>query len=251
VKDWSVPKSVTEIRSFLGLTGYYRRFVQDFSKIAGPLTKLTWKGEKYVWTAECADVFEELKNKLISTPILKMPDGTRGMVIYSDASGWGLGCVLMQHGHVIAYTSRQFKATWEELSYAWPGAGSSNFHLEDLETLFVGRSSADLHDHKSLKYIFTQKKLNMRQRRWLELMADYDIDLQYHPGKVNVILDALSRKPRACMVMQITQQKELLEEIRRMELMVTRRTNAFGQLMTLQFQSTLLEKIQGGSKWGP
>jgi len=109
VKDWSVPKSVTEIRSFLGLTGYYRRFVHDFSKIVGPLTKLTGKGKKYVWTAECADVFEELKNKLISAPILEMPNGTGGMVIYSDASGQGLGCVLMQHGYVIAYMSRQLK----------------------------------------------------------------------------------------------------------------------------------------------
>ena len=82
--------------------------------------------------------------------------------------------------------------------------------------------------HKSLKYIFTQKELNMWQRQWLELMVDYDIDLQYHPGKVNVVPDALRRKPGACMVMQITQQKELLEEMRQMELMVTRRTNAFG-----------------------
>jgi len=75
-------------------------------------------------------------------------------------------------------------------------------------------------DHKNLKYIFTQKELNMRQRRWLELMADYDIDLQYHPGKVNVVPDALSRKAEACMAMQITQQKELFEEMRRMNLMI-------------------------------
>ena len=82
VKDWPVLKLATEIRTFLGLAGYYRRFVQDFSKIVGPLTKLTRKGEKYVWTTECAAVFEELKNKLISAPILKMPDGTGGMIIY-------------------------------------------------------------------------------------------------------------------------------------------------------------------------
>ena len=106
VKNWPVPKSATEIRSFLGLAGYYRRFVQDFSRIAGPLTKLTQKEVKHVWTAECSDVFEELKNRLITTPVLKMPDGSGGMVIYSNASGRGLGCVLMQHGYVIAYASR-------------------------------------------------------------------------------------------------------------------------------------------------
>ena len=100
---------MTEIRSFLGLAGYYRWFVQDFSRIAGPFTKLTQKGEKYVWTAECANTFEELKKRLMMAPILKMPDGTGDMVIYSDASGRGLGCVLMQHGHVIAYAFRQLK----------------------------------------------------------------------------------------------------------------------------------------------
>ena len=99
-------------------------------------------------------------------------------------------------------------------------------------------------DHKSLKYIFTQKELNMRQRRWLELMADYDIDLQYHPGKINVVPDALSRKPEASMAMQITQQKELFEEMRRMDLMVIRRATSPGKLMVIQIQPTLLEKIK-------
>ena len=94
-KDWPISKSATEIRSFLGLARYYRRFVQDFSRIAELLTKLTQKGEKYVCTAECAGAFEELKNRLLTAPILKMPNGTRGMVIYSDTSERGLRCVLM------------------------------------------------------------------------------------------------------------------------------------------------------------
>ena len=81
--------------------------MQDFSKIAAPLTKLTRKGEKYIWTEECTSAFEKLKNKLISAPILKTPSGIGGMVVYSDASGKGLGCVLMQYGHVVAYASRQ------------------------------------------------------------------------------------------------------------------------------------------------
>jgi len=103
VKDWPIPRTVAEIKRFIGLARYYRRFVQDFSKIAASLTKLTRKGEKYVWTEECTSAFEQLKKKLISAPILKTPSGTEGMVIYSDASGKGLGCVLMQHDHVIAY----------------------------------------------------------------------------------------------------------------------------------------------------
>jgi len=89
VKDWPIPKSVTEIRSFVGLAGYYRRFVQEFLRIAAPLTKLTRKGERYIWTEECTLAFEELKRRLTSTPILKTPSGTGGMVIYSDAFGKG------------------------------------------------------------------------------------------------------------------------------------------------------------------
>jgi len=96
-------------------------------------------------------------------------------------------------------------------------------------------------DHKSLKYIFTQK---VRQRRWLELIANNDIDLQYHPEKINIVPDVLSRKPEACMAMQITQQKKLFEEMRRIDLLVIRRAISFGQLIAIQIQLTLLEKIR-------
>jgi len=99
-------------------------------------------------------------------------------------------------------------------------------------------------DHKSLKYIFTQKELNMRQRRLLELMADYDIDLQYHHGKINIVPYALSRKSEASMAMQITQHKELFKEMRRMDLMVIRRAMSPDKLMAMQIQPTILEKIR-------
>ena len=95
-------------------------------------------------------------------------------------------------------------------------------------------------DHKSLKYVFTQRELNMRQRRWLELMVDYDVDLQYHPGKANVVPDALSRRPGECTMMQITRQKELLKEIRELDLMIVRRTDTAGQLFPIQVQPTML-----------
>ena len=107
--DWPIPKSLTEIKSFLGLARYYRRFLQDFTRIAAPLTKLLRKGEKYIWTEECNVAFETLKEKLITAPILKTPSGIGRIVIYSDASGSRLGCVLMEHGLVIAYASAQLK----------------------------------------------------------------------------------------------------------------------------------------------
>ena len=100
-------------------------------------------------------------------------------------------------------------------------------------------------DHKSLKYVFTQKELNMRQRRWLELIAYYDIDLQYHPGKANVVPDALSRKPAVYMAVQLTRKKELLKEMMQLDLMVVRRASVQeGQVMTFQVRLTLIEEIR-------
>ena len=99
----------TEVRSFPGLASYYRRFVEGFSSISTPLTKLTHKEAKFQWDEMCEKSFQDLKNKLTSTPILVLPDGTEGYAVYYDASGFGLGCVLIQHGKVIAYASRQLR----------------------------------------------------------------------------------------------------------------------------------------------
>ncbi|XP_073031332.1 uncharacterized protein [Primulina eburnea] len=109
IKQWSIPKTVSEVRSFLGLAGYYRRFIADFSKIALPLTSLTRKAIKFEWTIECQQAFQTLKDKLTSAPILVLPCGTEDFVVYTDASKQGLGAVLMQRGKVIAYASRQLK----------------------------------------------------------------------------------------------------------------------------------------------
>ena len=107
--NWKPPKNVSEVRSFLGLAWYYRKFVEGFSKIAAPLTKLTRKDVKYDWVDACQQSFEELKGRLTSAPILALPNGRDGFVVYSDASRQGLGCVLMQNDRVIAYASRQLK----------------------------------------------------------------------------------------------------------------------------------------------
>ena len=106
VVNWERPKNVTEIRSFLGLVGYYFRFVKSFSTISAPLTKLTRKDVPFVWFDACEDSFQELKESLTSVPILSLPSGSGGFVVFTDASGTGLGCVLMQNGKVIAYGSR-------------------------------------------------------------------------------------------------------------------------------------------------
>ncbi|XP_073031193.1 uncharacterized protein [Primulina eburnea] len=105
IQQWSIPKTISEVRSFLGLAGYYRRFIENFSKIALPLTSLTRKSVKFEWTIACQQAFQELKDKLTSAPVLVLPCGTEDFVVYSDASKLGLGAVLMQHGKVIAYAS--------------------------------------------------------------------------------------------------------------------------------------------------
>jgi hypothetical protein len=113
--EWSIPNTVTEVRSFLGLAGYYRRFIEGFSKIAKPMTSLLEKGREFKWDEKCQDSFDQLKMRLMSPPLLVMPDLQKGFDIYCDACGQRLGCVLMQDGHVIAYASLQLRK--HELNY--------------------------------------------------------------------------------------------------------------------------------------
>ncbi|WVZ97659.1 hypothetical protein U9M48_043174 [Paspalum notatum var. saurae] len=194
VLNWKQPQTMTKIRSFLGLAGYYRRFIKDFSRISKPMTALTQKNAKFAWSPKCEEAFGTLKKLLTSAPVLAQPNITKPFDVYCDASGSGLGCVLMQEGRVIAYASSQL---WKH---------EVNYPTHDLELLAVvyalkkwrhyllGNTCHIYTDHKSLKYIFTQPELNMRQRRWLELIKDYDLEVHYHPGKANVVADALSRK---------------------------------------------------------
>ncbi|KAJ4961944.1 hypothetical protein NE237_021854 [Protea cynaroides] len=109
IVGWEAPKSVVEIRSFLGLAGYFRRFVEDYSRIAVPLTRLTKKGQKFMWIDECEKCIQTLKSRLVSAPILTIPEPSVPFTLYTDASGLGIGCVLMQGEQVIAYASRQLK----------------------------------------------------------------------------------------------------------------------------------------------
>ena len=197
VVNWKPPKNVSEVRSFLGLAGYYRKFVEGFSRIAAPLTKLTRKDVKYDWVDACHRSFEELKNRLTSALVLALPNGRDGFVVYSDASRQGLGCVLMQNDRVIAYASRQLKKHEENYRTHDLELAAVVFALKIWRHYLYGVPCRIFTDHKSLQYMFTQKELNLRQRRWLELIKDYDCTIEYHPGKANVVADALSRRPES------------------------------------------------------
>ncbi|GJT70285.1 putative reverse transcriptase domain-containing protein [Tanacetum coccineum] len=196
IKNWVVPTTPTEARQFLVLAGYYRRFIEGFSLIAKPLTKLTQKNKKYEWGEDEEEAFQMLKQKLCSAPILALPEGSEDFVVYCDASIKGFGAVLMQREKVIAYASRQLKKHEENNTTHDLELGVVVFALRIWRHYLYGTKCVVFTDHKSLQYILDQKKLNMRQRRWIELLSDYDCEIRYHPGKANVVADALSRKER-------------------------------------------------------
>nr|GEV41056.1 putative reverse transcriptase domain-containing protein [Tanacetum cinerariifolium] len=179
-----------------GLAGYYRIFIEGFSKIAKSMTKLTHKEVKFDWGNKEEAAFQLIKQKLCSAPILALPEGNKDFVVYYDASDKGLGIVLMQREKVIAYASRQLKIYEENYTTHDLELGSVVFALKIWRRYLYGTKCIVFTDHKILQHILDQKELNMRQRCWLELLSDYDYELRYHLGKANVVVDALSRKER-------------------------------------------------------
>ena len=165
VMSWERPKSVFEIRSFLGLVGYYRRFIEDFSRIAAPMTKLTRREVKFDWDDRCEEAFQELKRRLTSAPILIVPDRGQGYIVFCDASRARLGCVLMQSGRVVAYGSRKMKNHEQNYPTHDMEFAAVVFALKIWCHYLYGEEFEVYSDHKSLKYIFTQWDFNMTQRR--------------------------------------------------------------------------------------
>ncbi|GJX86525.1 putative reverse transcriptase domain-containing protein, partial [Tanacetum coccineum] len=160
------------------------------------MTKLTQKSVKFNWGEKEETGFRTLKQNLYSAPILALPEGSENFVVYCDASHKGLGAVLMQKEKVIAYASRQLKIHEKNYTTHDLELGAVVFALKMWRHYLYGTKCVVYTDHKSLQHILDQKELNMRQRRWLELLSDYDCELRYHPGKANVVADALSRKNR-------------------------------------------------------
>nr|GEX83988.1 putative reverse transcriptase domain-containing protein [Tanacetum cinerariifolium] len=202
-----------------GLAGYYRRFIEGFSKVAKPMTKLTQKKVEFEWGDKQEASFQLLKQKLCSAPILALPEGREDFIVYCDASNkgleavlmqrekrrfyrilrcfeQGLGAVLMQREKVISYASRQLKILEKNYATHDMELGAVVFTLKTWRHYLYGTKCRVFTDHKSLQHILDQNELNMRQCRWLELLNDYDCEIRYHSGKANVVADALSRKER-------------------------------------------------------
>ena len=241
VMSWERPKSVFEIRSFLGLVWYYKRFIEDFSRLATPMTRLTRKEVKFDWDDRCKEAFQKLKRRLTSTPILIVPERGQGYTVYCDASRAELGFVLMQSGRVVDYGSHQRKNH------------EHNYPIHDMELAAVvlalkiwchylyGEQFEMYADHKSLKYIFTQRDLNMRQRKWMEFLEEYDFTLHYHYGKENVVADALSQNSRGALASIASREWWMLETVGLFGLQYSEQ--AQGTLWSLVATPSLLSRV--------
>jgi hypothetical protein len=239
VLSWKAPMSVDDIQSFLKLAGYYRRFIEGCSKIRKPMTELLEKYKRFEWTPACEASFQELKKRLTIALVLVMPDMEKPFSIYGDASGQGLGCVLMQDVRLVAYASRLLRK--HELNYL----------THDLELAVVvhglkiwrhyimGKRCELYTDNKSFKYIFTQSNLNLRQRRWLELIKDYDLGINYHLGKANVVADALSHRSHVSQLVVDSMLIVLCKEFNKFNLRIVTNTEA----MEMEVGSNLLQEI--------
>nr|GEY33572.1 putative reverse transcriptase domain-containing protein [Tanacetum cinerariifolium] len=194
IKDWASPKTPIEICQFLGLAGYYQRFIEEFLKIAKIMTKLTQKKVMFDWGDKKEAAFQFIKQKLCSAPILALPEGAKDFIAYCDALHKGLGVVLMQREKVISYASRQLKIHKKNYTTHDLELGAVVFALKIWRHYLYGTKCTVFTNHKSLQHILDQKELNKIQRRWLELLSDYDCEIRYHPGKANVVAGALSRK---------------------------------------------------------
>ncbi|WVZ94325.1 hypothetical protein U9M48_040230 [Paspalum notatum var. saurae] len=211
----------------------------DFSKTAKPMTSLTKKNAKYTWSPNCEEAFQSLKRSLTTAPVLAQPDVVKPFDVYCDASGNGLGCVLMQEGRVVAYASRQLRKHEANYPTHDQELAAVVHALKIWRHYLLGNTCHIYTDHKSLKYILTQPELNMRQRRWLELIKDYDLEIHYHPGKANVVADALSRRAHCNVIEARPTVRVLCCEIDEIELP----TEQLAELYNLIIEPTIKEQI--------
>jgi hypothetical protein len=194
IKSWPVPKTITQVRSFLGLAGFYRRFVKDFSTIAAPLHELTKKGVDFHFGKVHHESFDALKDKLTHAPLLQLPNFDKTFELECDASGIGIGGVLMQDGKPVAYFSEKITgpvlnySTYDKELYALVRS------LETWRHYLLPKEFVIHSDHESLKYIRSQCNLNRRHAKWVEFIESFPYIIKHKKGKDNVIADALSRR---------------------------------------------------------
>ena len=194
IQDWPTPKNVSEVRSFHGLASFYRRFVKNFSTLASPLTEVIKKNVGFKWGKEQEQAFEQLKFQLTHAPLLSLPNFDKTFEIDCDASGVGIGAVLMQEGKPLAYFSEKLSGatlnypTYDKEMYALVRA------LKTWQHYLWAKEFVIHYDHESLKFLKGQHKLNKRHARWIEFLETFPYVIRYKKGKENVVADALSRR---------------------------------------------------------
>jgi hypothetical protein len=240
--SWKTPQNILDIRSFLGLAGYYRRFIEGFSKISKPMTELLAKGNTFEWMSRRETRFQVLKKRLTTAPVLTMSEMEKPFSIYYDTSGQGLGCVLMQDGHAVAYASRQLRKHEEKYLTHDLELAAMVHALKIWRHYIIGKRCEVYSGHRSLKYIFTQPNLNLRQERWLKLIKDYDLCINYHPDKANVVADALSRRSHLNMLATRELLPEFCKEFEKLNLGWVSNTD----VIEMEVDSTLEHNIQKG-----
>jgi hypothetical protein len=191
--DWPIPKTLKNIRGFLGLTGYYRKFVRHYGRITTPLTTLT-KKDAFSWTPEATKYFEQLKEVMCKYPILTTPDFTKTFIVECDASGNGIGVVLMQEGRPLAFESRPLKGKDLHKPIYEKEMMEILHALKKWHPYLIGRHFKVKIDHDSLKYFLEQRLSSEEQQKWVTKILGYDFEIVYKKGKKNVVADALSRK---------------------------------------------------------
>lgn len=205
--EWLIPKDLVDIRSFMGLVGYYRWFVEGFSKVAYPITSLQKKGRTFRWTLECQRSFEQLKYLLTTAPILSIADPSKEYIVCTDASKEGLGGVLMQEGKVVAYESRKLKEHEQKYSTYDLELAAVIHALKMWQHYVVGRKFLLLTDHHSLANYFSHPTLNARQARWVDFLIGFDFEIKHLKGKENWVADALSWKLQCLYEISCSQRK--------------------------------------------
>ena len=199
VKTWPQPTSLSELRSFLGLVGYYRRFIPDFSEIAAPLTRLTQKFSKFVWSPQCTESFEKLKELLVSAPILTFPQGDGVFVLDTDASLEGVGAVLSQiqdgEERVISFASRKLSRTQRNYCTTYRELLAVVMFVKQFHHYMWGRPFVVRTDHSSLLWLKRFKRPEGLLARWLSILDTYDFTLEHRKGSHHSNADTMSRKP--------------------------------------------------------
>jgi len=192
VKEWPTPTTVKQVRGFLGLAGYYRRFVRNFGVIAGPLHALT-KTDGFCWSPEAQSAFDTLKAVLCNAPVLALPVFDKQFMVETDACGQGIGAVLMQEGHPLAYISRQLKGKQLHLSIYEKELLAVIFAVRKWRHYLLPSHFIIKTDQRSLKYLLEQRLNTPVQQQWLPKLLEFDYEIQYRQGKENLVADALSR----------------------------------------------------------